>query len=80
MVAFAPDWIALKHRGWHGDNALQVVAKGQTPSHGCQQARAIGEHPLGDLLTGLAHNDLFAIDEREHGVRRSFSGFDQSRC
>ncbi len=50
---------------------------GQPPGHRGQQARPVGEHPLHHLGAVLAHNQLFSIDEREHGVGRGLGGLDQ---
>src|ERR1039458_6104127 len=60
-----------------GNNTLQVAQRGQAPGHARQQARPVGQHPLRYLCAILADDQLFSVDQREHGVRGGLGGLDQ---
>jgi hypothetical protein len=60
-----------------GRDAFQVVEVLHTLAHYRQQSRAIHEDAFDDLADSFPHDQFLSINKGEHGVGRSFSGFDQ---
>jgi len=58
---------------------LIVVASAayRGPNDGSQDGGAIVQCALGDFAARLPNDELFACDQREHGVGRGLSVFDQ---
>src|SRR5579863_5452893 len=69
--------IAVQVEAGDGDDTLQIGDAGNPARHAGHQAGAVGKDSLDDFGAGFAHDELFAVDQGQHRIRRRLRGLDQ---